>query len=68
MLTKDQIRAAGNFAVTHIESVDLKYFMKVLREHRAENNYQSLRLLGDLITDDRTWFSDDRVYWERREL
>jgi hypothetical protein len=51
-----------------VDSVDLKYFMKVLREQRAENNFQSLRILGDLITDSETWFSDDKVYWVRRAL
>jgi len=51
-----------------VESVSTHYLMEVLREHRRENNYQSLRLLGSIITDDRTWFSNEKVYWVRRAL
>jgi len=58
----------SNLDKTVVDSVDLKYFMKVLREQRAENNLQSLRILGDLITDSETWFSDEKVYWVRRSL
>ena len=53
---------------TVVDSVALKYFLKILREHREQNNRQSLRILGDLLTDSETWFSDERVYWVRRAL
>ena len=47
------------------DSLPLRYFLKMLREHREAGNWKTIKLL---MEDPWTRFDDYEVTWERRAL